>query len=175
MVHAEITLKGLKVAKFMSEETLAFEAQVYFKGQFCGRASNNGHGGSTMIHAVDDASRSTLAAAEAWAKTLPMEVTNIKNDDGSLFTYQPDFESLVDSVACQMDEDKSLQQSFKRALKKVLYIREGKVYWMMARDRAKTLSPEFMAAVQTKYPDAVILNRLPQDKAFDLYKQAVTS
>jgi hypothetical protein len=172
MVHSEITLKGLKVARFLSEETLAYEAQVYFKVKYCGRAQNDGHGGCTNIHAIDDASRATLAAAEAWAKALPMEVTDIKNEDGSFFTYQPDFDSLVDAVANQMDIDKTVQASFKRDLKKVVFIKDGKVYTARSLN-GNTLTPEFMEVMQKKHPSAVILNRLPPDQAFSMYRQAV--
>lgn len=46
----EITLKNIKVAKFMSEETTCFQAVVYVDGKKAGMAQNDGHGGSTYCH-----------------------------------------------------------------------------------------------------------------------------
>lgn len=44
-------LKGLKVAKFLSEETTAFSATITKNGVIVGDAQNDGHGGCTMVHA----------------------------------------------------------------------------------------------------------------------------
>ena len=47
-----ITLKNLKVADFASEETLCFNATVVFDGTPIAEARNDGHGGSTFLHAL---------------------------------------------------------------------------------------------------------------------------
>ena len=46
----EITLKNLKISKFMSEETTCFQATIYVDGKIAGTAQNDGHGGSTYCH-----------------------------------------------------------------------------------------------------------------------------
>lgn len=48
----KITLKGLKIAKFASEETLCYEATVYIDGKALCIASNQGHGGDTSFDAI---------------------------------------------------------------------------------------------------------------------------
>ena len=59
-----ITLKSVKIYERLSEETTAFSATVYYAGRKAGEASNDGHGGSTMIR-LDPATRATV---EAWAQ-----------------------------------------------------------------------------------------------------------
>jgi len=43
-------IKGLKVAKYLSEETTAFAASITKNGKVVGDAKNDGHGGSTFVH-----------------------------------------------------------------------------------------------------------------------------
>ena len=62
-----ITLKNLKVADFASEETLCFNATVVFDGTPIAEARNDGHGGSTFLHALNGKA-GLLAQAEAFAK-----------------------------------------------------------------------------------------------------------
>ena len=45
-----VELKKLQVFLRMSEETLAFAADVYVDGKKAGFAKNDGHGGCTMVH-----------------------------------------------------------------------------------------------------------------------------
>ena len=63
-----LTLKSFKHAAFLSEETNAFSATVYFDGKRVGHAKNEGHGGSTDIFASKGAERERLTAAEAEVK-----------------------------------------------------------------------------------------------------------
>ncbi|CDF84881.1 Conserved hypothetical protein [Pseudomonas knackmussii B13] len=65
-----ITLKNLKVADFASEETMCFSATVVFDGTPIAEARNDGHGGSTFVHALNGKA-ALLAQAEAFAKGLP--------------------------------------------------------------------------------------------------------
>jgi len=45
----KIALKNIKVAKHLSEETLAFTATVYLNGKRVGIAQNSGHGGANTV------------------------------------------------------------------------------------------------------------------------------
>lgn len=172
-----IILKNLKVARFMSKETLAYEALVFFDGECCGTAENNGQGGCTFIRAKPGTQFATLAKAEAWARTLPAEVTDMDDpkEPGKKFEYRPDFDSLVDDVANEMDIDRSLQSSFKRSIKKIVYLENGKIYTVAARDKTKTLTPQFLSLIKSKHPTATILNEMPVAEAFEIYKKAVSA
>lgn len=46
----EITVKNVKIAEFMSEETICFTATVYENGKKIGDAKNDGQGGSTFVY-----------------------------------------------------------------------------------------------------------------------------
>lgn len=46
----EISLKNVKHAEFMSQETECFEASVYIDGKKAGTVSNAGHGGCNDYH-----------------------------------------------------------------------------------------------------------------------------
>lgn len=59
----KITLKKLSIYERMSEETTAFVADVYGDGKKIARADNNGHGGNTTVHLVDQSQRAAIEAA----------------------------------------------------------------------------------------------------------------
>lgn len=50
----QIELKNIKFSELASQETNYFEAIVYFKGKKVGLAYNEGHGGCTWVHPLDD-------------------------------------------------------------------------------------------------------------------------
>lgn len=177
MVMNRITIKKLKVAKFASEETLCMSAEVYFDGKLLGTAQNDGHGGNTNLYRTPKCPQSLIDDAETWAKSLPDVVARLSDDPANTetFTYKMDLEHVIDELVQEELAAKELAAAFKRSLKKVTLLDGGKVYTLTAKDKSKTLTPEFIAAVQKKYPAATILNNLPTDAAFDLYKKAMQS
>lgn len=90
----KITLKNVKFAAFASEETTCFSATIYIDGKTTGTTvGNDGHGGCNHYHGGDAEKR-----LMAYAKTLPPVETDMKNPDGTVFTYPQDADSLVDAV-----------------------------------------------------------------------------
>ena len=63
-----VTLKSIKVAKFASEETLCFEANIYVDGKKIGVAYNEGHGGCNGYHFTDKAAGK---AFHAYCESIP--------------------------------------------------------------------------------------------------------
>lgn len=61
-------IKGLKIAKFASEETFCYAAKVYVNGVYAFDASNEGHGGSDNYYPVNSA---LFQAAVKYAAGLP--------------------------------------------------------------------------------------------------------
>jgi hypothetical protein len=118
-----LTLKSFKTVKWMSEETICFTAIVCIDGKAIGEASNEGHGGCTFIHYVNDAARVT---AEAFAKSIsPTDVEgwDFLADKG--FT----FDNLID-IAAEREEKKKAQASALKRLKKdladkVVFVKAG--------------------------------------------------
>lgn len=174
--QTRITLKGLKVAGFASQETLCFQAQVYFDGKLIGQAENDGRGGQTMIHATraehTHASHADLyRAAEAYAKSLPPTIVK----DGELgqkgdFTIESTLDGLVDNLAHEADHLKRVDASYRRATKKKILFTKGGTseIWNVKA----TYSPETAAKVMARHPDAVILNALPEAQALRIFREA---
>ena len=80
----EITLKNVKHAVFMSQETECFEASVYINGKKAGTVSNAGHGGCNDYHPWD-----LYQTLQAHCETIPpdMEGYRVTPDEiiGNLF------------------------------------------------------------------------------------------
>ena len=66
----EITLKKLKIAEHMSDETTPFTADIYVNGIEAGYAKNDGCGGSTYYHTYEG-KRDLITSAERFCLTLP--------------------------------------------------------------------------------------------------------
>lgn len=77
----KIELRNLKVAKFLSEETIAFRATVYVDEIRAFEAENDGHGGSNILCPIGLQGRDLLAKAEEWVKTLPPEKSEFGDID----------------------------------------------------------------------------------------------
>lgn len=68
----ELTLKNIKHARSLSEETNAFTATLCADGKPIAEARNDGQGGQTFVYARPEC-RAALQAAEDYAKALPPE------------------------------------------------------------------------------------------------------
>lgn len=112
-----VTVKNVKEAKFMSEETMCFNASVYFDGKRVGTAENRGHGGETMIFPVKG-KNSELAAAEKWAKDQPAQEWEVEWQDEPMIV-ETTLEILVDELVAKFLDDKV----WKRKCRKKTYFR----------------------------------------------------
>lgn len=113
LASMKIELKKIKVAEFMSQETTSFVADLYVDGVKAGYCHNEGTGGSTMIR-VDSVDQKTLLnKAEAWAKTLPPNVSEYG-------TLPMDLESVVDDLLYAYLQEKEVAKFQKRLQKDML-------------------------------------------------------
>lgn len=161
-----ITLDRVKIAAFMSEETLAFTARVLFDGKPIASARNAGHGGCTDILAIT--ARTDLEPAEVFCKSLP--------DDEYEFSGQTvklawNLERVVDQLANDYEFNKKIRGAFNRMLRNyVAYESGGAIYQIKRR---KDYGAANIAAIErsilAKRPDAVILHTVPIDTAFAIY------
>ena len=163
-----ITLRNFKIAKFASHETTCFEANIYFDGKFLGTAENSGQGGPTNIHCGND-ERLRMCEAEAWAKTLPPDVTDLEDptDPTGKFVIAMDMEHLIDKLVWEAEEAASLKRLMRT---KVLFIKGGKVWNMSIKGRKA--DPIMIAACQKNHPGCPILNEMPIDRALRLFNEA---
>jgi len=108
----KITLKNLKIAAFLSQETTAFSATVYVDGVKAGTASNDGHGGSNNYYFDDPKMEAKL---EAFAATLP----KVKFGDTEL---SMNLDLVIDDLMQKMEEEKRMVRHCKT---KTLFLLEG--------------------------------------------------
>jgi hypothetical protein len=66
----KVELKRLQIYERMSEETTAFNADVWINGKKAGYAKNDGHGGNTDVRVTD---RALAAALSEYGKTLVLD------------------------------------------------------------------------------------------------------
>lgn len=113
-----ITLKSLKIAKFLSQETTAFSATIYIDGRKAGTADNDGNGGPNRYHfdAFDGKKGYEIEQElQAWAATLPkMQVYDTE--------LSMDLDLVIDGIIQKMEYDKQVARSCK---KKTLFLLEG--------------------------------------------------
>lgn len=140
----KIEIKNLKVAEFMSEETLCFSCTVYVNGKKALKAENQGHGGNTNITALDNESFNLI---NAYAKSLPPYVC----DD---FTLEYDLEILIDELVNKENENKKLKKWCKKQT--VFTIPESKKgEYMIVKS---PFTDEVKSYILNKYPTAEIVN-----------------
>ena len=144
----KIELKNVKYAAFASEETNCFNAVIWVDGKKEGTARNEGRGGNTHI-----APFSLADKLNAYAKTLPLKVTTLENDDGSAFTFQPDAETIIDDLL----EDHLQAKKLKRlCASKTLFRVKGETYaegeYMVMKVK---FTPEIKAKLIAKYSGGI--------------------
>lgn len=160
-----ITLTGLKVAAFMSEETLCFEATVRLDGKPFARAANDGHGG--MTHVVpfrnysarhdDSHDKAYWEASKLCAAAIPQDTF-----------YAKDLEYVVDCLAEEMHNAAKVRRTYITLLRKcVVIVDAGKCYTIKAPPDERAFT-----AVRKRHPNAVILNRLPLAEALKRFGEA---
>lgn len=172
-----IALKNLKVAEFASEETLCFTATVLFDGVAIAEARNDGHGGSTFLHALQG-KRDVLVEAEGFAKALPPARLDggMSGEDVDPLIVDVTLDFLVDQLADAMHGERKLRTAFSRDIgNKVLFIRDGKLLFLKGiKLKAIADRPAYFAALRARQTQAiVILAELPPDEAYAVWKQHV--
>jgi hypothetical protein len=170
-----VSLKNLKVADFASEETLCFSAIVLFDGKPIADARNDGHGGCTFLHPLKDA-QPRLSDAEGFAKGLPPVVTEYDdpNDRSGKLTIDVTLDFLVDHIAQETHANRQIRTAFNRDIAgKVFYIRDNRLLFLKGvKLKEVPDKPRLFANLRAKHGPAItILNELPQDEAFVLWKK----
>lgn len=169
-----ITLKNLKVAEFASEETLCFSATVLFDGVAVAEARNDGHGGSTFLHALQG-KRDLLSEAEQFAKSLPPATLDcgVSDEDDNPLIVDVTLDFLVDQLADTVHGNRKLRAAFSRDIgNKVLFIKGGKLLFLKGiKLKAIADRPAYFAALRARQAQPiVILAELPPDEAFALWR-----
>lgn len=161
-----IELKRLSVSERLSQETLAFAADVWIDGKKAGTAENSGHGGNTNVWINDPTLR---AAAETYAKSLPARVSTaaelgLTEKQFKEFGYgKPlpmDLESLIDNMAADQHAKKAETAQYKRWCKKSVCFRVKGDEVGTWRTLKSPYNAKAAAFIRTKYGETLeeILN-----------------
>lgn len=169
IVQSRITLKKLQVASFASEETVCFTAIVVFDGQAIATARNQGHGGATDFRALKGQEH-RLNEAEAYAKTLPPVQTQISKDQTT--DLPVDLELLIDILV----DDLRLLRDFNRDFNnKAMFIIQGTLRYLRGvKLRTVTDRAALFQRIRTQHGAEIVLNELPREKAFVLWRRYAT-
>ena len=144
----KLSLKNLKIARHLSEETTAFTASIYVDGVGVGTAKNSGQGGSNSYYLE----KGWEQKLEDHAKTLP----DLKTEYGTL---KMDLDLLIGELINEQEQEKHLKRQFKKT---TFFRIKGEEY---KKDEWRTVTAPYSPAVQAfldkKYGENVerILNK----------------
>lgn len=157
----KITLSKVSHNEKLSEETYCFSATVCIDGKASFLVKNRGTGGSNHYDSLAHESvENVIKEACTWCDSLPSEITNIKNRDGSFFLFKPD----LDSVISDLIHDYLNQKKLLRMLKtKWVFANKGGVFALSKQ------AP--LHQVERECKTSVILNNLSFESALEMYKQ----
>lgn len=158
----KIELKNIKTCAFASQETNAFEAKLYVDGKCVGIASNEGHGGPNWVQAIN---RQKVQEAEEYAKSLPPHKFN-----GTDLPMNLDF--LLGLMVEEHLGRKDLERMLKRRI--VVTHKGEKGLWEFKQDKGSPYHLiEICRMLRQKHSNIdKILNELPFDEAYAIYKSA---
>jgi len=157
----KVELKNVKHAAWNSQETACFSAKVYIDGRCAGTVSNDGHGGPDDYAPWELRDRLT-----EWAKTLPPFKSPFSDDPEPMSAHNAEtaIGDLLDAFLAAHD--------FKRLIAKavVLVKTDGKIYTMNVK--RWTSFEQAVAFVSAKPDVRHVLNTMPYDEAFEVYRKA---
>jgi hypothetical protein len=110
-----IEIRNIKIASNLSEETIAFTADVFVNGKKTAYARNDGRGGCTHYSSYHKPNNDyDLRQAEAYAKSLPSK-TEMFNDKP--FTIESNLEQIIDNAIYAKDNERE-QKKFQKKIQK---------------------------------------------------------
>lgn len=157
-----ITLKKIKSLASLSEETIAYTADLYVDGVLLGYVSNHGQGGADEFYPAKGKTYNDYMEADKRIKeTYPKSKVFGMELDESL-------ESLCQTIV----EHERLKTNFRSKLSRYFLMEEeGGIFQVK---KAKGREAAHVAFLKKGHPKATILNELSFDAAWELYyKHAV--
>lgn len=111
-----IELKNIKYYESFSEETLAFNANLYIKGKRAGIAKNDGRGGATYYMGDNKEGQELIRQAENYAKALP-DKHYPKDEYIEAFSIPMNLEHFIDDLLNEYLRKKDLEKIQKKVAK----------------------------------------------------------
>ncbi len=161
----KIVLKSIKVHTGLSQETPAYAAKLFVDGKAFALVRNDGHGGCDYVDPLHRGYReleTRLKELEARiAETFPKHDMSDMGD-GSIPSMDESLEMICHSLVWEHVDQRNMKSRLSRT---VMTFEGGEVYtWKGKKDEAR------MDRIATQKPEAIILNRLPFDEAWELLK-----
>ena len=155
-----ITLKRFQHYPRMSQETEAFNADLYHEGVFIGPAENDGHGGCTYVYINDE------------GRAIPNIVTALGLPEFNENSLVHIVDDLVEKAIHSKWVDKQRKRVEKELTTKVLFNRTGDKEGSFRTYNLKGKSPAEVVAFAKKVseqPEVTrVLNLMPREEAFKL-------
>ncbi|MFD2964392.1 MULTISPECIES: hypothetical protein [Olivibacter] len=111
-----IELKNIKYYESFSEETLAFQANLYIEGKRAGTAKNDGRGGATYYSGDNKEGWELIRQAEDYTKTLP-DKNYPKDEYMEGFSIPMNLEHYIDDLLNDYLAKKDLEKIQKKVIK----------------------------------------------------------
>lgn len=147
----DIKLKNVRQNERLSEETNNYSATLYVDGKKVGEVGNHGQGGPDFFHPAPGHSYKTLEEInERIARDYPQwELYDGKKADRDL-----------EIVCGELLDEYLVEKRLKGLMRnKVVFIEGTNLYTMPIKP--PHTAEQYYAHVEKKYPDAIVLNRLP--------------
>ena len=143
----------------LSKETHCYSADLYIDGKKAGMVSNEGHGGPDHQHLLPGYDLAAINAHIA-ATYPPMRVETM--------SIPMDLESLC----CDLVNEFLTKRDFKRSLstKIVAKAEDGTLYEWTKKQKGQDVSAKILAHIAAKHPGYQVLNNIPEDKAFEIFR-----
>lgn len=114
----KIELKNIKYSEAMSEETLAFVANLYVEGKRAGSVKNDGHGGNTHYSGDHKEGWEMIRQAEAFTRSLPDKFYP-KDEYMEAFSIPMNLEHYIDDLLNDYLQKKELAR-FNKQMEKAM-------------------------------------------------------
>ncbi len=111
-----IELKNIKYYESFSEETLAFNANLYIEGKRAGIAKNDGRGGATYYMGDNKGGQELIRQAESYTKTLP-DKHYPKDEYMKAFSIPMNLEHYIDDLLNDYLRKKDIEKIQKKVAK----------------------------------------------------------
>tara|TARA_Y100000593_G_scaffold24339_1_gene48505 strand:+ start:10242 stop:10775 length:534 start_codon:yes stop_codon:yes gene_type:complete len=169
-----LEMKAIKHFASGSEETYCYTAVVYLDGKPFADVSNDGHGGSDRVNHHD---KSPLIKVKgAWNKKykeIEEYFASLPNLDVGKYDYLPEGLTQSFELWCGLQVDKYLTtRDLKRHLKRAYLfttnkgLRESRSLSLNDTPKVDLIKRQ---QIKSRYPEAVILNELPLEEAYEIY------
>ena len=158
-----LEMKSIKHSQWASQETHCYTANVYLDGKPFAVVSNDGHGGCDYDYAHPKFKgdyRVTMKRVDDYFASLPMQ-------DVGKYDWSPEgFAQKFEYWCSDQVNDFLFRKEMRKVMKKNHLFKTSEGLFEMSHKACSQI-------IHRDYPDAVILNEIPEAEALEIYKESV--